>query len=99
MGWHCASRSARRTAAAEAIASDTDLQAWRDAGRYDTSRGRVANWLLIICRSRAFDHLRRRDKAESYPEPEIHEDAVPSLDADVQDLPAASQSHGARMPR
>jgi RNA polymerase sigma-70 factor (ECF subfamily) len=58
-------RVMRRAEAAEEVVEDTYWQAWRDASRYDPSRGRVLTWLLTICRSRALDALRRRDIAEA----------------------------------
>jgi RNA polymerase sigma factor (sigma-70 family) len=56
--------------AAEEVVGDVYLQAYRDAARFDTSRGPVIAWLMMLTRSRALDHLRRRDVAESHPEPE-----------------------------
>jgi RNA polymerase sigma-70 factor (ECF subfamily) len=55
---------------AEEVAVETFWQAWREATRFDGSRGEVMAWLLMICRSRALDALRRKDSAESHPEPE-----------------------------
>ncbi|MEO8385423.1 MAG: sigma-70 family RNA polymerase sigma factor [Betaproteobacteria bacterium] len=62
-------RIVRRIDLAEEVVSDVYLQVWRDAHRYDTERGRVLGWLLIIARSRALDLLRRQDEAFSHPEP------------------------------
>lgn len=56
-------------AAAEDVVAETYLQAWRDARRYDASRGRPLAWLLTLCRSRAIDHLRGKDSALSHPDP------------------------------
>jgi RNA polymerase sigma factor (sigma-70 family) len=56
--------------AAEEVVSDTYLQVWQQAQRYDAQRGSVLTWVLTICRSRALDSLRRREPAESHPEPE-----------------------------
>lgn len=46
--------------AAEEIAQETFLRAWRHAGAYDPRRGRVATWLLAIARNLAIDRLRLR---------------------------------------
>lgn len=54
---------------AEEIVSDVYLQAFREAARFDAQRGVVLAWLMMMTRSRALDHLRRRDIAESHPEP------------------------------
>jgi RNA polymerase sigma-70 factor (ECF subfamily) len=56
--------------AAEEVVGDVYLQAYRDAARFDSSRGPVIAWLMMLTRSRALDHLRRRDVAESHPEPD-----------------------------
>lgn len=55
--------------AAEEIVGDVYLQAFREAARFDAERGVVLAWLMMMTRSRALDHLRRRDIAESHPEP------------------------------
>lgn len=60
-----------RADAAEDVAAEVYHQAWRQAGRYDAARGRPLTWLLTLAHSRALDSLRRRDEAESHPEPEI----------------------------
>lgn len=56
---------------AEDVVVETFWQAWREATRFDAARGEVLAWLLMMCRSRALDALRRKDGAESHPEPEI----------------------------
>ena len=70
-----AQRIVQRPELAEEAVSDTYMQVWREATRYDASRGRVMGWLLIIARSRALDCLRRQDEAVSYPEPHLLQDS------------------------
>jgi len=48
------------TADAEEIVCDAYVQAWQSASSFDSERGSVLAWLLIICRSRALDALRQR---------------------------------------
>jgi RNA polymerase sigma-70 factor (ECF subfamily) len=47
-------------AAAEEVAQEAFLRAWRHAGAYDHRRGRVDTWLLAITRNLAIDRLRLR---------------------------------------
>ena len=42
------------------VAQDVFAQAWRQSARYDTSRGVVVAWLLMMSRSRSIDRLRSR---------------------------------------
>lgn len=46
-------------AAAEDVAQDAFLSAWRTAGAYDATRGSVRSWLLGVVHHRAIDALRR----------------------------------------
>lgn len=82
-----------RADAAEDVAAEVYHQAWRQAGRYDPERGRPLTWLLTLTHSRALDSLRRRDEADSHPEPETLAEPVPAPDADPLDLLLGVERH------
>ena len=56
-------RILRDRAEAEEAALDVFLQVWRDAARYDPSRGSALAWVLVLARSRSIDRLRARRPA------------------------------------
>ena len=56
-------RILRDTQAAEEILQDTFFQLWRTASRFDSSRGSLPGWLLVMARNRAISRLRRRNPA------------------------------------
>jgi len=53
------------TGAAQEVTLDVYLQVWRHANRFDSTRGRVSAWLLVMARSRALDKLRVRPRESS----------------------------------
>jgi len=56
-------RILRDTQAAEEILQDIFYQLWRNAGQFDSSRGSLSGWLLVIARNRAISRLRRHNPA------------------------------------
>lgn len=50
----------RRHDLAEEVVEDTYWQVWQEADKFDMSRGVVIAWMMVICRSRALDLLRRQ---------------------------------------
>ena len=49
---------------AEEVVIEAFAQVWREAPRFDPSRGSVAGWLTMIARSRALDLVRARARRE-----------------------------------
>ncbi len=87
-----------RRDAAEEVASDAYLQIWQQVSRFDRSRGSPLAWMLTITRSRALDHLRRRDPALTHADPTLLQPQVETADDPVDLLAAlnrASVLHGA----
>lgn len=58
-------RLLRDRAEAEEATVDVFHQAWSRAASFDAGRGCVAAWLMTLCRSRAIDRLRSRQRRET----------------------------------
>lgn len=84
-------RITRSRQTAEEVAEDVYWQVWRQALRFDASRGTARAWLLTMTRSRALDALRRDDDAEVHPEPESLLVGQASAEGDPQDLLEAAR--------
>lgn len=86
-------RIVRTPELAEEVISDVYMQVWRDAARYDQSRGRVLGWLLIIARTRSLDLLRKQDEAFSHPNPHDLVSEPESQHDNPEDLLNAAQTN------
>jgi len=64
----------------EDVALDVFWQIWRQADRYDPSRGAPPAWIFTLARSRAIDRLRARNRREdrnvSIDDPAVHIDPL-----------------------
>jgi len=59
-----ADRILRDKSDAEEVAADVLWQLWREASRFDRSRGSVGAWIMMTVRSRAIDRIRARKARE-----------------------------------
>jgi RNA polymerase sigma-70 factor, ECF subfamily len=59
MVFSVAHRMLRNAADTEEVVCDVYTQVWQTAALYDSARGKVMTWLMLICRSRAIDRCRR----------------------------------------
>ena len=50
----------RDPAAAEDVHQEVFLEVWRRGSAYDPERASLGTWIMLIARSRAIDHLRKR---------------------------------------
>ena len=88
-------RIVRDPGLAEEVTEDALFQAWREAHRFDLSRGKVITWLMTICRSRALDALRRVDIAECVEDPDVFRSHEASLMAEPEQLIAQFETGNA----
>ena len=88
----------RNVECAEEVLQDVFWQVWRQAPRFDRTRGSVPAWVLIITRSRALDTIRsqmRTPQTQISGQNEI-DDGLSSTEAGPQDLLFAAQQ-GSRL--
>jgi len=91
-------RILRERADAEDVLQEAFAQAWRQASRFEASRGSVVGWLVTVTRSRALDRLRqRRAQADTAVDSELawRDPVDPTLAIDLQ-LVTAQQAERVR---
>ena len=87
------SRMLRQAEDVEDVVEETFWQAWRQASRFDRTRGAVQTWLLTIARSRALDRVRALRRRREEPlesddgQPVVQQAAEtdPGLDAEASE--------------
>jgi len=70
-------RILQQAGTAEEVVQDVFLQLWRNAARYDVTRGPFVPWLLTLARNRALDHLRLKSERQRRREDQTEE--LPSV--------------------
>ncbi|MGO8732941.1 MAG: sigma factor [Terriglobia bacterium] len=69
--------------AAEEVLQDIFHQIWRTAASFDSARGSLSSWLLVMARNRSIDRVRRRT-------PSVGEEDVATLHGPGLDLESAA---------
>jgi RNA polymerase sigma-70 factor (ECF subfamily) len=80
---------------AEEVVEETFWQAWRQAGRWEESRGGLSTWLAMIARSRAVDRLRSSRRLRERPWDELPGEAAGAA-PDDDPAPDAAESDETR---
>jgi RNA polymerase sigma-70 factor, ECF subfamily len=66
-------RILQQASTSEEVVQDVFLQLWRNAARYDQSRGPFVTWLLTLARNRALDQLRLKSERQRRREDQTEE--------------------------
>jgi RNA polymerase sigma-70 factor (ECF subfamily) len=82
---------------AEEVLEESFWQAWRQAGRYEESRGGLSTWLVMIVRSRALDRVRARRRFREERWDELPEPAADTAGDDLSPLDSAQLDEVRRM--
>ena len=75
---------------AEEIVSDVLWQVWCEARLFDSTRGSVAAWIVMIARSRSIDRLRAIKARSGSPEHQVTSEPVPDPAFQVDQAQRAS---------
>lgn len=75
-------RITRNPQLAEEVTEDVFWQVWRQAPRFDPTRGVAGAWIMTMARSRALDALRRRESCE-----DVDSEAVALAEAEGEGNP------------
>lgn len=84
-------RITKREDIAEEVVSDVYMQVWNKAASYDEKRSGAMTWLMMLCRSRALDSLRKRKNQQTKESVDIDAIAEPFIDENPQDILNATQ--------
>ena len=76
--------------AAEEVLQDIFHQLWRNAKSFDSTRGALGTWLLVMARNRSIDRLRRRNPAGT----EALLAALPDLGPDIESAAVKNEDTG-----
>jgi RNA polymerase sigma factor (sigma-70 family) len=84
VAYRLALRVVRDAALAEDVVQEAFLAAWRQADRFDVSRGRASTWILTLVHRRAVDITRRHARFNALPDQlDTIEPRAESTDEDI----------------
>src|SRR5262245_41708680 len=79
-------RIVRNRADADEVVQEVFLQTWRDASRYDPSRGTPEAWVVMLARSRSIDALRSARRRGERVETRLTQNIADPTPADASQL-------------
>lgn len=79
-------RALRDRATAEDVQQQVYLEVWQRGSQYDPRRASLLTWIMLIARSRAVDHLRRRVPEPTDPSAAVAQLDSASVDTEIDEL-------------